>query len=150
MNGENVEKVYRLCRKREIDRERQWRKSKQGAFEASILSLDRIISRKHCRDVPTSAEDDCVFAADSWQSDGGKGAEDIIAACDACYELSHYECLKELARQRVKRTDKRLLPVLELVFRNVNNRKESIWQLMKQTLRKRRNGMRQSTDIGII
>ena len=138
------------CEKRERDRQRKWRNSKQGAFEASMLSLDRIISRKHCRDVPTSAEDDCVFAVDSWQSDGGKGAEDIIAACDACYELSYYACLKELARKRVERIDSRLLPVLELVFENGKNRKESIWQLMKMLLRKRRNGMRQSTGIGTI
>ena len=125
------------ARKRECDRERKWRKETcQGAFESSFVRLDlhRIAAFEE---------------SPSWLSDGGKGAEDIIAACDACYELSHYECLKELARQRVKRIDRRLLPVLELVFKNRENRKESIWQLMKQVLRKRRNGKPPRCGIGI-
>ena len=126
----NIQQMKR-CEKRERDRQRKWRNSKQGAFEASFVSLDAMEGgRVHSR----------TGIQESWLSDCGKGAEDIIAACDACYELSYYACLKELARKRVERIDSRLLPVLELVFENGKNRKESIWQLMKQTLRKRRNG----------
>ena len=39
MNGENVAKVYRLCRKREIDRERKWRKSKRRRDIRNVVHL---------------------------------------------------------------------------------------------------------------
>ena len=138
MNGENVEKVYRLCRKREIDRERQWRKSKRKRDIRNVVHLVDFEKAEFLENSP------------KWLSDGGKGVEDIIAACDACYDLSVWEFRKDLAREKVKRTDRRLLPVLDLVLENRENRKESIWQLMKMLLRKRRNGMRQGTGIGTI
>jgi len=138
MNGENVEKVYRLCRKREIDRERQWRKSKRCGKIRNVVHLVDFEKAEFLENSP------------KWLSDGGKGVEDIVAACDACHDLSVWEFRKDLAREKVKRTDRRLLPVLDLVLENRENRKESIWQLMKMLLRKRRNGMRQGTGIGTI
>ena len=39
MNGENVEKVYRRCLKRERDRERHWRNTPQGRFESSFVRI---------------------------------------------------------------------------------------------------------------
>ena len=70
MNGADVEKVYRQCLKREIDRERMWRKSKRcGNIRNSVHILDF--------EAAEAAED-----SPSWISDGGKGVEDIIDACD--------------------------------------------------------------------
>ena len=36
---------YRKALKREADRERSWRKSRQGAFESSMLSLDAHVEK---------------------------------------------------------------------------------------------------------
>ena len=59
---------YRKALKRECDRERSRRVSRQGAFEASMLSLDDPSMRR------TDGED-----SPAWESDGGKGTESIIA-----------------------------------------------------------------------
>ena len=58
---------YRKALKRECDRERSRRMSRQGSFEASMLSLDDPSMRR------TDGED-----SPAWESDGGKGAESII------------------------------------------------------------------------
>ena len=41
----NMEEARRYCLKLERDRERSWRESRQGAFEASMLSLDEHIEK---------------------------------------------------------------------------------------------------------
>ena len=53
---------YRKALKREADRERSWRKSRQGAFESSMLSLDAHVEK---------FDDPGKIAA---FSDGGSGA----------------------------------------------------------------------------
>jgi len=140
-----TEKVYRQCLKRELDRERKWRNSEQGAFEASMLSLDRIISRKHCRDVPNSAADDCDFAVDGWQSDGGKGMEAVIRYCDGELGESYYQRRIKFARRRLARYDRRLLEVFDLIMKNGKNREESICQM---ALKIRPHGRRRKSDTG--
>ena len=62
MNGKHT---YRHRLKLERDRERSWRESRQGAFEASMLSLDEHIAK---------FDDPGKIAT---FSDGGKGAESI-------------------------------------------------------------------------
>ena len=124
----STEQVYRQCRKREIDRERSHRDTKQGAFEASFVSLDRF---------PADAE-----KFESWYSDNGKGAEDIISACDGDTpggELAQSVLLKR-AREKVRYAAPELLEVFNLVVKNGTNRKESIWELMR-TSGKRTDGM---------
>ena len=64
----NLEEARRYCLKLERDRERSWRESRQGAFEASMLSLDNPSMRR------TDGED-----SPAWESDGGKGAAAIFA-----------------------------------------------------------------------
>ena len=64
----NMEEARRYCLKLERDRERSWRESRQGAFEASMLSLDNPSMRR------TDGED-----SPAWESDGGKGAAAIFA-----------------------------------------------------------------------
>ena len=61
----NVERARRYCLKLERDRERSWRESRQGAFEASMLSLDEHMAKF---DDPSKI---ATF------SDGGRGAESI-------------------------------------------------------------------------
>ena len=61
----NVERARRYCLKLERDRERSWRESRQGAFEASMQSLDEHIEKF---DDPSKI---ATF------SDGGRGAESI-------------------------------------------------------------------------
>ena len=53
---------YCMALKREADRERSWRKSRQGAFESSMLSLDEHVAK---------FDDPGKIAA---FSDGGRGA----------------------------------------------------------------------------
>ena len=56
---------YRMALKREADRERSWRKSRQGAFESSMLSLDEHVAK---------FDDPGKIAA---FSDGGIGAASV-------------------------------------------------------------------------
>ena len=56
---------YRMALKREADRERSWRKSRQGAFESSMLSLDEHVAK---------FDDPGKIAA---FSDGGMGAASV-------------------------------------------------------------------------
>ena len=56
---------YRMALKREADRERSWRKSRQGAFESSMLSLAEHVAK---------FDDPGKIAA---FSDGGHGAETV-------------------------------------------------------------------------
>lgn len=56
---------YRMALKREADRERSWRKSRQGAFESSMLSLDEHVAK---------FDDPGKITA---FSDGGRGAASV-------------------------------------------------------------------------
>ena len=61
----NLEEARRRCLKLERDRERSWRESRQGAFEASMLSLDEHMAK---------FDDPSKIAT---LSDGGKYAEAV-------------------------------------------------------------------------
>lgn len=61
---------YRKALKREADRERSWRKSRQGAFESSMLSLDAHVEK---------FDDPGKIAA---FSDGGSGAARVRGGPD--------------------------------------------------------------------
>ena len=65
-----AEEAYRKCLKLERDRERSWRESRQGAFEASMLSLDEHVAK---------FDDPGKIAA---FSDGGAGAGRVFAQYD--------------------------------------------------------------------
>ncbi len=108
MNGENVEKVYRQCQKRERDRERQWRKSKRygdirSALHFSFLDFE---------------EAEAAEESPAWISDNGKGEEDVIAACDGG-ETQSDEILPEWARKKIERNlPKIALDVARLIVRH--------------------------------
>ena len=61
----NMEEARLYCLKLERDRERSWRESRQGAFEASMLSLDEHVAK---------FDDPGKIAT---FSDGGKDAEAV-------------------------------------------------------------------------
>jgi hypothetical protein len=115
------------CLKLEHDRERSWRESAQGKFEASMHSLDAL------RD---SFED--PDSVDTF-SDGGDAAESIRSFeepdAHAVYEQRRKSALNKLRnRPQLQRT-------LRLIITNGNNRKESVWTLMT-TSKKRPDGRR--------
>ena len=128
MSDENVEKVYRQCQKRERDRERKWRIAKRTH---DIRNTFRLVDFEKAE----AAEE-----SPAWLSDGGKGVEDIVAACDGEDAVDHYRRMLESAREKVRRADPSLLEVFALVVRNGTNRKESIWELVKTSAR-RTDGM---------
>ena len=66
-----MSEAYIKALKREADRERLWRKSRQGAFESSMLSLDKLVAK---------FEDPSKIAT---LSDCGKGAE-LARSCGGC------------------------------------------------------------------
>ena len=105
---------YAKCLKRERDRDGKRRKTKQGAFEAEMLSFDRLVD---------SFEDPSKAAT---FSDGGAGAEAIIDYCDGVTpESRHARCIRD-ARRRLRRTHPEWLEVFNLVVKNGSNRTESI------------------------
>ena len=131
MNGTNVEKVYRLAAKRERDRERKRRRARQGAFEADMLSLDALAQQGELQP--------------SWISDGGAGAEAVVAACGGEAQGSggaggsHYARCVRSARERLRRAHPGLVEVFNLVVKNGSNRKESIWELTRSKRGRRRH-----------
>ena len=108
---------YAKCLKRERDREGKRRKTKQGAFEAEMLSFDRLVD---------SFEDPSKAAT---FSDGGAGAEAIIDYCDGVTPESSYEQRREDARNRIEAAHPGWLDVLDLIIENGEDRKESICQM---------------------
>ena len=113
--------VRQLCLKAEAQRERRWRKTPQGEFESAMPSFDALAD---------SFDDPSKVAA---FSDGGDGAESVVACCDGAAEasapLSRGACVKR-ARERLRRKAPALVEVFNLVLKNGTNRKESIWSML--------------------
>ena len=119
MNGENVEKVYRQCLKRERDREREARKTKRRGEIRSALHFCFLDFEE-----AEVAED-----SPSWISDNGKGVEQIVTACDGETPETRHQRILRNARDRLRRAHPELVEVFDLVMKNGANRKESIWAL---------------------
>ena len=133
--------TMRMCEKRERDRERKWRMTDQGAFESSMLSLDHVISTKHCKDVPTPAGDDADFAGDSWQSDHGAGVEAIIRHCDRAAEKARHRRMLDKARKQLERAKHGDWHIgLSQAYRHSFERNYSICELTLGLLMKRHSG----------
>ena len=112
MNGENVEKVYRQCHKRERDRDRQWRKSKRKGNIRNVVHLVDFEAAEAAENSP------------SWLSDNGAGVEAIISACDGDgdggeAQEEEEETMPEWARKKIARNlPKIALDVARLVVRH--------------------------------
>ena len=108
----------RRCEKLERDRQRKWRNTRQGAFEASFLHVD-------------CGGDDSREDSPSWHSDKEAGVEAIVSACDGKADETLYRRTLRNARDRLRRSHPDLVEVFDLVVENGSNRKESIWALMR-------------------
>ena len=121
-----------LALKRERDRERKRRATRQGAFEARMLSLDRQIE----------AADEAESPA--WLSDAGKGARAIRSfdeglsqsGADVSYAekaMRHYQRRYKTAYMRLKRSKPYLLRTFVLICQYGENRNASISILQEKT-----------------
>ena len=107
---------YRRCLKRERDRMRVRRLSRQGRFESSMLSLDRMTAE-------IDASKSSVF------SDKGKGAEAVYAHLDGETPESLYERCKNAARERIAAKHPSWMDVLDRIFDHGQDRTESICEM---------------------
>ena len=72
----NMEEARLYCLKLERDRERSWRESRQGAFEASMLSLDEHVAKFGGDFDPIRvAVDEAVVAFSSGKGEKGKSSD---------------------------------------------------------------------------
>ena len=133
---------YKRCIARENDRYREWAKTRQGAFETyQVMHFDAEAEEAREREHSTS-----------WLSDRGKGA----AAIRRCGKVSRPQDDPNTRKKRIDRAKHRImrkapecLETFWLILKNGKNRKESIWQLMKnKTSKGPANGMPRSTAIG--
>ena len=112
-----MEEARRYCLKLERDRERSWRESAQGRFEASHQSLDRLV------DTFEDPSEIAVF------SDGGAGEESVIDNCDDVTPEARRDQCHWNARRRIRRAHPEWLEVFDLIVKNGSNRMESICQM---------------------
>ena len=75
----NLEEARRYCLKLERDRERSWRESRQGAFEASMLSLDEHMAKFDDPSKIATFSDGCK-GAESIRNGGAEAPPDVIEA----------------------------------------------------------------------
>ena len=108
---------FKKCLKLERDRERSRRESAQGKFEASHQSLDRFLDTF---EDPSKA---AVF------SDGGAGAEQIVAECDGDGGIAHYRTCVKRAMNRLRGRPE-LQKTLRLIVKHGNRREDSIWAIL--------------------
>ena len=108
---------FRRCLKQERDRERSRRESAQGMFESLHQSLDRLFD---------TFEDPSKVAA---FSDGGTGAEMIVAGCDDDGGSAYYgKCVKRALNRLRGRPE--LQKTLRLVVKHGNRREDSMWEIL--------------------
>ena len=125
-------KDFGLALKRERDRERKRRATRQGAFEARMLSLDAIVTDED------SAEKLPAL------SDHGKGARAIRSfdeglsqsGADVAYAekaIRHYQRRYNTAYVRLKRSRPHLVRTFSLICKYGKNRLASIAELQAET-----------------
>ena len=107
---------FRRCLKNERRREKTWRMSERGTFEAAMLSLDQHVE---------SFDDPGKIAM---FSDGGAEAERVYSY-DESVDGSYYTRRIKAARRRLSRNCPELVEVFNLVVKNGKNRHESIAEL---------------------
>ena len=120
MSGADIERSYRQCMKREVDRERQWRKSKRHGDVRNATHICDFEAAEAAEESP------------SWLSDKGAGVERITAACDGETPETCYQRALRNARKRLMRRHPELAEVFNLIVKNGSNRKESIWALTRK------------------
>ena len=121
---DELEREYKRCLARERKRYRDWAKTKQGAFEThQVLHLDAEAEEAQERENSTS-----------WLSDRGKGAAASLAGGTVVLPQDDPETRQkriDRAKHLIMRKSPECLQTFWLILKNGKNRKESIWQLMK-------------------
>ena len=118
--------AYERALARERERERKRRATAQGRFESAALSLDAM---------PDLDTDEC----ESWLSDGGRGAEAIRGETPEPEDGADTRRKRmDRAKHRVMRKAPECMRTFWLVIKNGKNRKESIWELAKSRMSRRR------------
>ena len=121
---EMLAREYGQCLRRERKRYREWAKTKQGAFETyQVLHFDAEQEEAREREHSTS-----------WLSDRGRGAAVIRRCGKVARPQDDPDTRKkriDRAKHLVMRKAPECLKTFWLILRNGKNRKESIWQLMK-------------------
>ena len=118
--------AYERALARERERERKSRTTAQGRFESAALSLDAM---------PDLDTDEC----ESWLTDGGRGAEAIRGEAPESEDGTDTRRKRmDRAKHRVMRKAPECLRTFWLVIKNGKNRKESIWELAKSRMSRRR------------
>ena len=139
---DELEREYGQCIRREKDRYREWAKTRQSAFETyQVLHFDAEAEEAREREHSTS-----------WLTDRGRGA----AAIRRCGKVTRpqddpdtREKRIDRAKHLVMRKAPECLKTFWLILKNGKNRKESIWQLMKDKASKRpANGRPRRCAIG--
>jgi len=125
ITAREMEAAYNRCLRRERDRERKWKLTKQGAFEGSVVHFDMEAEEAHERQNSVS-----------WLSDRGKGARHIYRALDPRPDQAVTRQRRlDRAKHLIARNAPECLKVFWLILKNGSNRKESIWQLVKDSKR---------------
>ena len=118
--------AYERALARERERERKRRATAQGRFESAALSLDAM---------PDLDTDEC----ESWLTDGGHGADAIRGETPEPEDAGDTRRKRmDRAKHRVMRKAPECLRTFWLVIKNGKNRKESIWELAKSRMSRRR------------
>ena len=116
-----LKEAERRCLKRERDRERRWRGRDRRPHERNMLHIDSV----------DFAEVEARDGSPGFISDGGKGSEAIVAACDPPAGGAPRKQKAQDARRRVANNMPYAMEVLNLVIDNGRDRETSICQLME-------------------
>ena len=138
MKKPKAQVIYEAALEAERLRERQWRQTRQGEFESSMLSLDML---------PADTTQDTY---ESWICDHGQGAaairtfsSELEGACPLALVISEKKNEKikldskenhrayKKAHKRVSRKAPHCLKVFNLIIKNGNKREKSICELAK-------------------
>jgi len=131
---EQNEAVYRMCLERERNRAYHWRKTKQGGFESSFVSLDALAG-------------DPNSAADKLRCIGTLG--EVVAEPDHDgLSVSDRNKLKAACAKLRRHGKGHLVRTLQLIVKNVNNREESICQIMTDRQQSKARPKSSTTDKG--
>lgn len=131
--GMTMEEAREYCLKLERDRERSHRKSDQGAFESTFMSLDAHVEK---------FDDPGKIAA---FSDGGAGAESIFDLCDESERARQVE----EALNRLSEDERRFASAVlhGATWRELGMSKATFYRWVEKIEALLRNSISQSADI---
>ena len=119
MNDNMMKQAYLKALKRERDRDRRRRTTRQGGFDASHLHLDQ-----------QPEGDSGAERRETWESDGGRGAEAIRSFDEPRADEGFYARRIKAAREALRRRAPHLVAPFNLLVRARFCRAEALAELM--------------------